>query len=230
MAVVTVQSVIDRIRQRADMVNSQFVTDPELVNVISAYKKELDDKKVAAYGEDYFSTSSTFATTANVENYSLSVITNGTFYKLMGVDQLTGSRWVDVPSYTFAERNRYVNIGVQPIWSDMSSLRHRVTGGNLSIRPVPNSSVTLQVHWTPIQTNLSATTDTFDDDNGWSEFIVIKGAIYCKDKEESDTSELERDLARLEMRIDGMKANRDESGPLKVVEAVRDESVPWWIR
>jgi hypothetical protein len=229
MAVVTVQNVIDRIRQRADLVNSQFVTDSELINVINAYKKELDDLLVGAYGEDYFAQSVTFSLAANTENTSLSALTSGTFYKLMGVEALTGGRWVDVPSYTFAERNRYVNNGVQPVWSNQSSLRHRVTGGNLSIRPTQNTAVTLGIYWTPQQSNLSLTTDTFDDVNGWSEFVVLKGAIYCKDKEESDTSELERDLSRMTARIEGMKSNRDESGPMKVTSVEGNDLPYWWL-
>lgn len=235
MADVTLQQLIDRVRQRTDMVTSQFVTDAEITNWINQGKKELEDLLVAAFGEDYFATSLSWSITAsNTENYSLSVLTSGTFYKLMGMDYRSGSNWIDLDPYTFKERNNYNNTATNPFWYQQGSkYRYRVTGSNLNLKPAPWIGEVFQIHWTPQQTNLTLTTDTFNDINGWSEYPVVKASICVKDKEESDTSILQADLQRLTARIDSMKINRDASAPLKVVEADENPSTligsAWWL-
>lgn len=218
MAIVTLQQLSDRIRQRADEENSQFVSTTELTNVINVYRAELVDKLVKAYGEEYFQQSATFAVTSATSNYSLSVVTTGTFYKLEGLDEIGGpTGWRNVKPYQFADRN---NATPNPYFDDINSrYRYRIQGGYLSFKPSPTASTTMQIHWTPIQTALSLTTDTFDDVNGWSEFIVISGAIYCKDKSEQDTSVLQGDRARIEQRISAMAPARDTGEPLMMPDA-----------
>lgn len=230
MSLVTVSDLITRVRQRADMQNSDFVSDTEIIGYIDVAKKELDDSLVAAYGQDYFATSTTFSATVNTDGvYSLSTITSGTFYKLIGVDIDGGSSgWLDMNPFTFKERNNYKTQGVQPQWMTTSTYRYRVVGDNFYVRPVPVSPLSMRLWWTPQTVAITQSTQTFSDVNGWSEYIVIRSAISCKDKEESDTSVLERDLARIQMRIDGMKTNRDAAAPLKVVEQPEDILFPWW--
>jgi hypothetical protein len=85
---VTLLQLKDRSRQRADMENSEFVTDAELTIYINGSIAELHDLLVASYGSDYFLSSTTFSTVAGTESYSLPA----DFYKLMGVDvQVSGS-------------------------------------------------------------------------------------------------------------------------------------------
>jgi hypothetical protein len=233
VADVTLQTLIDRVRQRTDMVTSLFVTDAEITNWINQAKKELEDLLIGAFGEDYFASSLSWSVTAsNVENYSLSTLTTGTFYKLMGMDYRNGSLWADMDPYTFKERNSFQSAASTPTWAQTGSrYRYRVIGGNVNIKPAATVGSVFQIHWTPQQVNLSAVGDTFNDVNGWSEYIVVRASICVKDKEESDTSVLQADLQRLQKRIDGMKIHRDASGPLKVVESDDNPSSPgfdWW--
>lgn len=216
------------------MVTSQFVTDAEIINWINQGKKELEDLLVGAFGEDYFASSLSWSVTAsNVENYSLSVLTTGTFYKLMGVDYRNGSLWADMDPYTFKERNNYQTAASQPTLSPNGSrYRYRIIGSNINIKPAPTVGSVFQIHWTPQQVNMSSTLDTFNDVNGWSEYPVVRASICVKDKEESDTSILQTDLQRMQARINGMKIHRDASGPMKVVESPDNPSSPgfnWWL-
>jgi hypothetical protein len=213
------------------MQNSDFVSNEEIINYIDVAKKELDDQLVAAYGQDYFATSATFSATVNADGvYSLSTVTSGTFYKLVGVDINSGSAgWVDMEPFTFKERNNYKTQGVQPWLMNTSEYRYRIVGDQFYIRPVPTNALSMRLWWTPQTVALTQSTQMFSDVNGWSEYVVIRAAISCKDKEESDTSVLERDLARMQMRIDGMKTNRDTAAPLKVVQQPEDILFPWWM-
>jgi hypothetical protein len=232
VAVVTLQQLMDRARQRADQVNSGFVTDSELISWINVYKREYEDLLVRTFGADYSATSATFSATANTENYNLSALTAGTFYKLQGLDvadSTSPTGWRDVRAFNFKDRNKIVVPGtVLPIQSN-GQVRYRVWGPNLVLRPVPTSTINMKLYWTPQTVAMSATTDSFDDVNGWSELIVLDAAIAMKDKEESDTSVLQGDRQRMVMRITEMAPNRDASDPMTIadVQGSYDNGLPW---
>lgn len=232
MAVVTLQQLMDRSRQRADQVNSGFVTDTELISWINVYKREYEDLLVRTFGADYSATSATFSATANTENYNLSALTGGTFYKLMGLDVADTSSptgWRDVKAFNFHDRNKIVSPNsVLPIQTN-GNVRYRVWGPNLTLRPVPTGTSQMKIWWTPQTVNLSVTSDSFDDVNGWSELIVIDSAIAMKDKEESDTSVLQNDRQRIVQRITEMAPNRDSGEPHTIadVQSQYDNGLPW---
>lgn len=233
MAVVTLQQLMDRSRQRADQVNSGFVTDSELINWINVYKREYEDLLVRTFGADYSATSATFSATANTENYNLSALTGGTFYKLQGLDVADSSSptgWRDVRPFNFHDRNRVSSSNIILPTQSTGQVRYRVWGPNLALRPVPTGTMTMKLWWVPQTVALSATTDSFDDVNGWSELIVVDAAIAMKDKEESDTSVLQNDRQRLVQRITSMAPNRDAGEPMTIAD-VRGYDVGWpWSR
>lgn len=232
MAVVTLQQLMDRSRQRADQVNSGFVTDSELISWINVYKREYEDLLVRTFGADYSATSTTFSATAGTENYNLSTITGGTFYKLQGLDIADSSSptgWRDLKAFNFRERNRIIVTGtVLPIQNN-GDIRYRVWGANVMLRPIPAGTYTLKLWWTPQTVSMSLTTDSFDDVNGWSEVIVLDAAIAMKDKEESDTSVLQADRQRMVQRITEMAPNRDAGAPMTIadVQNGQDSGLPW---
>ncbi len=71
-------------RQRADMVNSTFISDPELNSYINASYYELYDLLVQKYGNDYFMKEYSFQLQGNISQYPLPA----DFFKLLGVDLL----------------------------------------------------------------------------------------------------------------------------------------------
>lgn len=219
MAFVTLQTLLDRIRSRTDKVNDPWITDTELTAFINSAKNELDDLLVGTF-EDYYTASVTFTLTPGSQNYSLSTLTGGTYYKTLGVDQSISGRWVDVKPYNFVERNRYQVYANSPyrFQSGTSNYRYKAVGVNLSILPVPTGSDRMQLTYVPLQANMSATTDTYQDHNGWSEYIVIRSSISVKDKGEEDTAVLQQDLERLRARIMAMAPNRDAGEVAKVVD------------
>lgn len=232
MAIVTLQQLMDRSRQRADQVNSGFVTDSELISWINVYKREYEDLLVRTFGADYSATSATFSATANTENYNLSALTGGTFYKLQGLDVADSSSptgWRDVKSFNFHERNRISGYQTVLPTQQNGEVRYRLWGQNLTLRPVPTGTIQMKLWWTPQSTALSLTTDTFDDVNGWSELIVLDTAIAMKDKEESDTSVLQNDRQRMAQRITEMAPNRDAGDPHTIadVRSGADNWLPW---
>lgn len=232
MAIVTLQNLIDRARQRSDQVNTLFVTDSEITNWINVYKREYEDLLVRTFGADYSATSATFSATAGTENYSLSALTGGTFYKLQGLDVADSSSptgWRDVKAFNFHDRNKTVLNGILLPTQANGDVRYRVWGPSLTLRPVPTGTMTMKLWWTPQTVAMSSTTDSFDDVNGWSELIVLDTAIAIKDKEESDTSVLQADRARAVQRITEMAPNRDAGDPQTIADVTVStyNGFPW---
>lgn len=216
MALVTLQQLIDRVRQRSDQVGSQFVTDAEITNLINVGKRALDDLLVRTFGDDYYASSGTFVTAVNTENYSLSVLTAGTFYKLLSLSQNGPNGWIDCGQYNRHDRNVLRSNVAQAMPG--YGYKYRVVGPNLSILPVPVRASTMEILWIPQTVALASPADSFDDINGWSEIAVLDAAIAVKDKEESDTSILQADRARLEDSIVASAPNRDAGEPMTVAD------------
>lgn len=134
-------------RQRADMVNSTFVSDSELSSYINASYFELYDLLVQKYGNDYYVTEYSFQLQGNVSRYPLPP----DFFKLLGVDlQISGGPdgYVSLRPFMLAERNRYSTANVQT-WIGVTNLRYRISGNELWFTPSPQSGQTIRLWYIP---------------------------------------------------------------------------------
>lgn len=209
---ITLLDIRTQARQHADMENSQFISDPELTNYVNSSIAELHDLLVGAYGSDYFINDFTFAIVANQTDYTLP----DDFYKLMGVDiQINDPYWYSVDAYNFNERNN--NTGNSG-WSllDTPNVRYRLRGANLNFSPAPDGTYQARIFYIPVATKLVVDSDTLNDLNAYSEYVIVDAAIKMKQKEESDVSVLMNQKAALKRRIEEMANNRDAGKPESV--------------
>lgn len=203
------------VRERAEMTDSTFVTDSanSLDSIINAACGELYDVLVTKF-EDYFVASASVSLVAGTDSYAIGAI-SPSFYKLLGVDALDGSRYRTLSRFNFAERNEASGNTAAPL----TSLRYQLRGSNLVFHPAPSAAATARVWFVPRMTQLVAATDTFDAINeAWAEYAILVAAIKCLDKEESDTSALRADLARIKRDIDEAALNRHADGPTRIVD------------
>tara|TARA_Y100000004_G_scaffold175097_1_gene214404 strand:+ start:1484 stop:2365 length:882 start_codon:yes stop_codon:yes gene_type:complete len=127
-------------RQRADMENSQFVTDTEMRRYINRGYAELYDLIVtSANSEDYFLESSTVQLVSGTKTYSLP----SDFYKGRGVDLTVGSDTIPLRRFNFTQRN------VGSRYSVSRTMRYRFQGNVLAINPKPSTADTLTVWYIP---------------------------------------------------------------------------------
>ena len=106
MAAVTLTTLRSRVRERADMVNSTFLTDTadSMDALINEAAQELHELLVLNYGEDYAVASASTSTVAGTSAYALPA----DFMKLLGVDLVMGADEVyDLQRFNFKERNVY---------------------------------------------------------------------------------------------------------------------------
>jgi hypothetical protein len=216
VAIVTLQQLDDRTRERADQVYASTITTTEIYTYINDGIRYVDDLLVRCYGEDYRATSVTFTATVGAENHSLSALTSGSFYKLLALSGVGSSGWQDCKPYNWRERNalRASGVVVQP----GQTYRYKITGDNLSLLPVPTAATRMEIVWTPSTTALSSTTDTWNDVNGYSKLVVLKAAYAIKDKLEEDVSSLAAEIQAEEARIIAAAPSRDSGEPATVAD------------
>lgn len=220
-------------RQRADMVNSFFVSDDELNSYINQSYFELYDILVQKYGDDYyFAPPLTFSTDGTSQFYALPDGTNyngaPALYKFVGLDlglSTTQDSFVTIRPFTFAERNRYAVPNFQSFYG-VTNLRYRLNGSNLYLTPVPSQGQHLRLWYIPRMNQLVNDADTVDGISGWTEYIIIDAAIKCLQKEESDISVLGAQKMAMISRIEAAAENRDAGNPAVVSDTQSTDF--WW--
>lgn len=221
--------------QRADRVNSNFVTLPEYTTYINLALFELYDLLVTCF-EDYFiSTPIQFTTNGTQYIYNLpdglTTFTNGLnlnesfvappFYKIYGVDlalQNAVNAYVTINKFNFVDRNRFVYPNTSSTIYGVFNLQYRLLGNNqIMFIPAPSEGQGIRIWYVPRMTQLLQDTDTtIQGISGWIDYVIIRTAKYVLDKEESDTTKLDAELLFLKGRIEETAANRDQGIPDKI--------------
>lgn len=218
-------------QQRADRVNSNFVTLPEWNKYINQAMFELYDLLVTVYEDLYIATPISFAVDGTTFLYPLpngsNSFTNGIsgatftpkpFYKLLGVDlalNTANNAFVTVNKFNFSDRNRFVYPNTASTIYGVFNLQYRLLGLNqIEFIPTPSAGQNIRIWYIPRLKELLQDTDTTDIGiSGWLEYVIVRAAKYALDKEESDTSKLDQELLFLKARIEETAANRDAGMP-----------------
>lgn len=212
-------------QQRADRVNSQFVTLPELNFFVNQAMFELYDLLITCY-EDYFvAPTAQFVSDGTTFLYPLpdGVRTfqnqNGQnfipepFYKLMGVDlalNTANNAFVTVNKFNFIDRNRYIYPNSSSSLYGVFNMQYRLVGSSMEFVPTPSAGQIIRLWYIPRMKQLLLDTDTTTQGiSGWLQYVIIRAAKYILDKEESDTSKLDTEILFLKSRIEESAMNRD---------------------
>ena len=240
MADFTFSQLGDRVRERSDMENNNFIGDSELVNYINASAAELHDIVVQVYGDDYYIKTKEFTTTSGVSLYPISDSTSSydlaisDFYKVRGVDaKLNGAEYFTLEPFNFNERNLYANFGS---WSvlGITSVRYRIVGDNFMFTPQPDSAISVKIWYIPTadkftyDSGTSTASGTISVTQGYEEYIVLDAAIKCLQKEESDVTVLVGQKIAMKRRIEEAANNRDAGSPLAVSDIYNENNRYWW--
>ena len=132
---VALNTLRDEARQRADQINSEFVTDAELNGYLNNSWSELYDILVSKYNDDYFLTSTSITVTSGTDTYSLP----SDFYKARGVDlNINTNQNTPLQRYNFADRTR------DSLVRYARDVKYRIQANNIVFAPSPsNNTATL---------------------------------------------------------------------------------------
>lgn len=218
---VTLTNLIARVRERADMVGSTFVTDAtnSLYAFINEANAKLHGMLVDAMGEEYISSTATLTTVVGQSDYAVPA----GFYKLYGVGLPWQGDMRSLERYVRAERNFY-----RSLRGGDTVPRYSLIGTNIRLYPAPSTVMAGEILYAPEATLLTSGSDTVSYPNGWERFIVLDAAIQCLAKEESDTRTLASERASVVKEIELAKESRDLATPMRVVETDKLDQYPEW--
>lgn len=207
-------------QQKADMVNSQFVTMPEWNVYINQSYFELYDILIQAYGNEYYVAPPLQFTTTSAQFYDLPDGTNYNnappFYKLLGLDlglNPGNNAFITLKKFNFISRNRYVFPQILTNALGVAGLKYRLMGSQVEFIPTPSSGQIVQAWYIPRLVALLQDTDIADGVSGWTEYIAVDAAIKALQKQEDDVSILMAQKAALLVRIQAAAENRDAGEP-----------------
>ncbi len=230
-----------RAQQKADRVNSAFVTNPEWNFNIRLAMYELYDLLITTY-EDYNIAAPAYINTGGtLFQYALPDGTNylgGTLggasgapanrlYKLSGIDlgvNTSNNAWVTIHRFDWIDRNAYVYPNSTSTIYGVYNMRYRVMGTNLVLIPTPAGNQQLRLWYAPVLPAMLQDTDlTTIGWSGWLAYVITRAAKYALDKEEgSDTGKLDAELLYLKKRIEESASNRDQGQPDTISNTRRD--------
>ncbi len=219
-----------RAQQRADRVNSNFVTLTEWNSYINQAMFELYDLLVTVYEDLYVATPVQFIADGTTFLYALPNGSNSflnalsgqsfvprPFYKLIGADLALNNAtnaYVTINKFNFSDRNRFVYPNTASTIYGVFNLQYRLLGNNIEFIPTPSGGQAIRLWYIPRLRELLQETDTTDIGiSGWIEYVIVKSAYYALTKEESDTTSLVMQLGALQKRIEETAANRDAGMP-----------------
>jgi len=135
------------------------------------------------------------------------------FYKLSGMDlgiNTSNNAWVTLLKFDFIERNKYVYPNSTSTIYGVYNMRYRLMGNKVNIIPTPAGNQQIRMWYTPRLPALLQDNDlTTLGFSGWLRYAIVRTAKYALDKEESDTTKLDEELAFLKLRIEQTASNRD---------------------
>lgn len=214
-------------QQRADRVNSQFLTLPEWNQNITNSAKELFDILVQKFGDDYFITTPyTYTTTGQVDtDYQAQMFPlPDNFYKLIlaevALNPGDSNSWVTIKQYNRIQQNLWNYPNVYTFYG-ITNLRYRLTDRYIQLVPLASAGQTLRIWYVPRPTALIQDTDVILGMSGWEEYVIVDAAIKALQKEESDVNVLMAQKMELLKRIESAAENRNISEPQVVSDSKR---------
>ena len=210
----TLQNLIDRVRQRADMEGSTFVSDAEVITYINVAMAEMHDILVQRY-EDYYVNTEVFTMPIGTEGVDDVLPTD--FYKALGVDFELGGTTYRLRRFSFQERNQFNSPAV--VAGRVTNTLYQIRDNLIKFIPNPTVSGTVTLFYVPESQQFA--TDGTDDAvmvvtkapqvaRGYEEYVVVSAAINCLQKEESDIQILLVQKQQLKERIENAATNRDQ--------------------
>lgn len=215
---VSAQNLIDEARERADFTSSTYFTDPNLLIWCRQAYRELYDLMVEAYGANYFAT---------IVDLPITQFSNGItalsplLLKTLRIGRVVNSiettvRRLDIETETIDYNTK--------AWGDATEVRATVLSGAVIVQPVPVTTETLRLWYVPQVTFTSLASNIDTAAEHWLEYIVVSIAIKMRIKEESDTTDLEREKLQMRERIVSSAAPRDISVAQRAFD-VRGEDI-----
>jgi hypothetical protein len=208
---VLVSEIILLARQLADMENTQFVTDTELITYADQAYREFYDLLINTF-QDYTVKPSNITLVAGQEDYTLPTdLLKLRLVRLVGVS----AKPLVLRRFNLEEMSRltYSFFGYP--------VRYITFGTSIRMVPTPTNAATLQVWYVPTATKITAVGQSIEVYNGYDEYIAVLMAMRMCQKEESDYQMLAMRKEDLKKRILDSMEDYNAGQPEKMTDIAR---------
>jgi hypothetical protein len=205
----TLEEMREDVRERADMVNTQFMTDAVINRWLNKAICDLHDVLIHV-DPGYSTTSEDVVTTVGTDTYELPA----DFMQVRTVFRLDSAGIARYPIQPFGDQEAVG--GMRGMWPRYQ-IRGTGTDGQFIIFDPDPGAYTYRVLYVTAAPVLAADDDEFDGISGWEDWPILRVAISCLNKEKQDSSALERELMRVEQRARALAGMRDSGEPPAIV-------------
>lgn len=216
-----ISELMTEIREKADIQNTEFVSDDELVRYINSAWRYANAKLTESY-EDWNVSSYDFTTVSGTRDYALPA----DFVRLRKVfyvrDLGTSSeREFPLRRVNWQETDNYVRYDNKPN-------RFMLRGSNIRLFPLVNAAHDYRIYYSAAPATVTALSTNIDFQYGIDRFIIWDAVVACKIKDDLDAAEAmaERNMALQDMI--GAAETRDASEPTYVQEVHYSSTSDWW--
>lgn len=207
----TAEDLVADVRRRANLEESDFVTDEEILEYLNQELAELRGRLRMNEGQVHEVLSKDIAVVADTEAYDLPL----DFWELLSVNATIGGRPRTLEPFMESER---ADLLAGPFYSTVLSPMYRVMGTKIEFLPA-SQDFTATIRYAPNTGRLrlgQVPPDKVDGYNGY-EVAAIYGAVaICNAKEETDPSFYLAQKDRILKQIDALAAQRDAGRPERV--------------
>ncbi len=215
---VLISDMVAQVRFNSDMVNTQFVTDNEIISYLDKAYRDMYIR-IVEQNSGYFQTKVTMAIVPGQDTYALPA----DLYKLCGIDlNLDTQNTITITNINFNERNMlksvYSSICLSRGW------RYLISGENIIFSPAPDVSAGFNVWYIPDPAPIvpptslvPAPTVTLTPSVVY-DYLIVSAAIKCLQKSESDYSDMANERGIMAEQIMRACASQDDAFPLKVTD------------
>ncbi len=216
----TAEDLVLDVRQRADMVGSDFVSDDEILEYLNQELAELRGVIRRAEGQPHTRATHDFTVTSGTETYGLPA----DFAELLSVKRVYEGKTLPMKPFMEYERTNYTD----PAFSGAPYV-YRINGDNIDFLPATgNCEITIAyISSEPRLVFSPGSPNTVDGVQGYEIAAVYGATATCLQKEESDPSFYLGQKDRILRHIQAMAANRDGGQPERVTDVVGWD--PWGI-
>lgn len=219
----TLTQLIADVRDRADVENSDHVTDAQITRYINQSIAALH-ALIVEQDEDEYAVDVTISVAAGA---TLSAIISGgdnpaaAPYKVLAVDVINSNGLsYPVPRYMPGERALLGAVSRSPL----ETTHYRLRGLNtLYWSPPFASAVSVRVTYVESSVDLVSLSDVYDGRDGWEEWVTLDAAIKVAIKEESDDTQMARERAMVQERVFRQLVVRDRAQPKRIRDVMGGE-------
>ena len=183
-----IADLITEVRQLADMQNTQFVTDAEIVTFLLAGYREAHNALAKSYND--WNVSSDDITTDGSREYSIP----SDFIRLRKVMYVTGYGTASEREYP-CHRVNWMETDGNP-YNVNTARRFQLRGSVIRFFPVPGSGLYYRVYYTAAPTAFTSGSTDVEFEFGMDRFIVWDAVVRCLVKEKTDTKEAAQERGR----------------------------------